>query len=48
MAQSRTASYRRWHQRLNAVEAKLMQFAGKAERSASPVPLVRIPSTKSA
>jgi ADP-heptose:LPS heptosyltransferase len=48
MAQSRTASYRRWHQRLNAVEAKLMQFAGKAERSASPVPLVRISSAKSA
>ena len=48
MAQSRAASYRKWHQRLKAVETTLRQFAGKAERSTVTVPLVLMPSVKSA
>jgi ADP-heptose:LPS heptosyltransferase len=45
MAQSRAASYRRWHQRLKAVETRLMRFAGRPARMR---PLVVIPSAKPA
>jgi ADP-heptose:LPS heptosyltransferase len=48
MAQSRAASYRRWHQRLKAVETRLMRFAGRPGQTARTKPLMMISSAKSA